>query len=116
MDSLSQYLEDNMNVFVSLYLCRFVCIFICLNYAITLVFWISAHVSLSTEHGDSAPTLTDVMVFLTGCDVPPPLGFGDVEPSVTFSSALSLPTVSTCSLTLTLPLDFPTVSKRRWIL
>lgn len=70
---------------------------------------VDAHMSLLyTEHGDSAPTLTDIMVFLTGCDAPPPLGFGDVEPSIAFSSVLSLPTVSTCSLTLPLPLDFPT--------
>ena len=48
------------------------------------------------------------MVFLTGCDCIPPLGFGLAEPSITFSTDAVLPTVSTCSLTLRFPLNFPT--------
>ena len=33
----------------------------------------------------STPTLSDVIVFLTGCDCVPPLGFSDVSPAVMFS-------------------------------
>lgn len=56
-----------------------------------------------------SPTLQDVMVFLTGCDCIPPLGFGDVLPSIEFDAVSTLPTVSTCALTLHLPLNSPTV-------
>ena len=48
------------------------------------------------------------MVFLTGCDSVPPLGFGDVTPEIQFSDDAALPTVSTCSLTFSLPRNFPT--------
>ena len=48
------------------------------------------------------------MVFLTGCDCVPPLGFGDVTPSILFSDDGVLPTVSTCSMTLHFPRTFPT--------
>ena len=58
-------------------------------------------------HGDqSSPTLRDVMVFLTGSDCVPPLGFGDVTPSILFTDDAVLPTVSTCSLTLRFPRTF----------
>ena len=57
----------------------------------------------------STPTLSDVMVFLTGCDCVPPMGFSDVSPAVMFSDDTgALPKVSTCSLTLTFPRTFPT--------
>ena len=59
-----------------------------------------------TDH--STPTPSDVMMFLTGCDSVPPLGFGDASPAVTFSDMGVLPTVSTCCLTLTFPRSFPT--------
>ena len=62
-----------------------------------------------TGQGDQgSPTLQDVMVFLTGCDSVPPLGFGDVKPSILFTDDALLPTVSTCSLTLRFPRNFPT--------
>ena len=52
--------------------------------------------------------LKDVMVFVTGCESIPPLGFGNVRPSIQFASNNILLTVSTCSLTLKFPLNFPT--------
>lgn len=51
-------------------------------------------------------TLKDVMVFLT---VVPPLGFGDVMPSIIFVDTEDkemLPKVSTCSLILNFPIVF----------
>ena len=53
-----------------------------------------------------APSMKDILVFLTGCDSIPPLGFGDNSPKIIFTHAV-LPTVSTCSLTLRLPLSLP---------
>ena len=50
------------------------------------------------------------MVFLTACDVVPPLGFGDAVPSIMFIDTEDkemLPKVSTCSLILTFPYNFP---------
>lgn len=47
------------------------------------------------------------MVFLTGSDSVPPLGFGDVSPTVEFTDEEVLPTVSTCSLSLCFPRSFP---------
>ena len=61
-----------------------------------------------TADGNGPATLKDVMLFLTGCDCVPPLGFGDVDPCILFSTDLVLPTVSTCSLTLRFPTTFPT--------
>ena len=63
---------------------------------------------LISPEGKSSPTLTDVMVFLTGCNSMPPMGFGDVSLTIVFSDDGVLPTVSTCSLTLTIPRKFPT--------
>ena len=40
------------------------------------------------------------MVFLTGSDIIPPLGF-DIDPTIEFTDEEQFPTVSTCSLTLT---------------
>ena len=60
------------------------------------------------QEKEKSPTLKDVMVFLTGCDSTPPLGFGDVTPTVGFTDDNVLPRVSTCALTLTLPRNFPT--------
>lgn len=68
--------------------------------------------TITAQDEDSSPSLKDVMVFLTGCDSVPPLGFGDVEPSVHFSGDNVLPTVSTCSLTLRFPLSFPTIFEK----
>ena len=53
-------------------------------------------------------TLSDVMVFLTGCDVLPAMEYGDFIPSIFFMDHGVMPTVSTCSLTFHLPMDFPT--------
>ena len=58
-----------------------------------------------------SPSLKDVMTFLTGCDYPPPLGYGEIYPSITFSESIALPSVSTCGLTLTFPWGFPTDSR-----
>ena len=33
---------------------------------------------------NGSPNLKDVMVFTTGCESVPPLGFGDIEPSIKF--------------------------------
>lgn len=64
---------------------------------------------IPTGQGDQgSPTLQDIMVFLTGCDSVPPLGFGDVQPGILFTDGAVLPTVSTCSLTLCFPRSFPT--------
>ena len=60
------------------------------------------------ESGQSCPTMKDIMVFLTGCDTIPPLGFSDAAPAILFSDVGVLPTVSTCCLTLTFPRSFPT--------
>ena len=55
-----------------------------------------------------SPNLKDVMVFLTGCDCLPPLGFADASPTIVFSDDAVLPTVSTCSLTFNIPRNIPT--------
>lgn len=57
------------------------------------------------------------MQFLTGCDSVPPLGYGVITPTITFNDCdgFQLPTVSTCGLTLTFLIDFPTEPKK-WIL
>ena len=50
------------------------------------------------------------MIFLTGCDSVPPLGYGhNVKPSICFidADAGALPSISTCSLTFKLPINFP---------
>lgn len=62
----------------------------------------------TAQGNQGSPNLSDVMVFLTGCDTPPPLGFGDVNATMRFTESDGLPTVSTCSLTLRFPLDFQT--------
>ena len=54
------------------------------------------------------PTISDVMVFLTGCDTIPPLGFGDADPVIMFSDSGVLPFVSTCCLSITFPRSIPT--------
>ena len=64
--------------------------------------------TVTTADGNGLATLKDVMLFLTGCDCVPPLGFGDVDPCILFSTDLVLTTVSTCSLTLRFPITFPT--------
>lgn len=50
-----------------------------------------------------SPTLRDVMIFLTGSETVPPLGYGDVNPAIVFTDDDQLPTVSTCSLSLCFP-------------
>ena len=64
--------------------------------------WQCIKVAFSADH--TTPTLSDVMVFLTGCDIVPPLGYGDTSPTVIFSDTGVLPTVSTCS---DFPKEFP---------
>lgn len=71
--------------------------------------------NIPTVQGDQgSPNLKDVMVFLTGCDSPPPMGFGRAKGAVTFFAVEDdeddgrLPTASTCSLTLRFPWNFPT--------
>ena len=63
----------------------------------------------TTETGGTTemPSLTDILVFLTGSDVIPPLGFKDIVPKIIFSDDCCLPSVSTCAMTLKIPLDFP---------
>ena len=52
--------------------------------------------------GDNAsPNLRDVLVFLTGSDSIPPVGFG-LGGTIDFTDIDQLQTSSTCSLTLTL--------------
>ena len=51
-------------------------------------------------------TLEEVLIFFTGSDVVPPLGYYS-EPILTFDNT-ELPTASTCALTLTLPLNHQT--------
>ena len=58
------------------------------------------------------PTLKNVMVFLTGCDVIPAMGYDDVSPSISFMDHGVMPTVSTCLLTFNLPIYFPTDYKQ----
>ena len=58
--------------------------------------------SISIE-GSLDVSLKDVMVFATGCDDVPILGF-DRQPSLQFSCNDGLPTASTCGPTLRLPL------------
>ena len=68
------------------------------------------HIVLNRFTGESggSPSLRDVMTFLTECDSVPPLGFGSVSPSIQFSETAVWPTVSTCALSLTFQLNFPT--------
>jgi len=47
-----------------------------------------------------SPSLKDIVVFLTGSEAVPPLGF-DVTPMIDFTDEDQFPKVSTCSLTLT---------------
>ena len=49
-------------------------------------------------------TLRDVMVFATGCDQVPLLGF-EKQPKLEFSARNTLPTASMCGPTLRLPLN-----------
>ena len=63
------------------------------------------------QSDQGSPTLQDVMVFLTGCDSVPQLIWiwrCHVKPSILFTDDPLLPTVSTCSLTLRFPRNFPT--------
>ena len=89
------------------------------NISISKANFLTTYLFYGDEAPEVSPTLQDIMVFLTDCDCIPPLGFGLAEPSITFSMDAVLPTVSTCSLTLRFPLNFPTkltFSRRRWIL
>jgi len=52
---------------------------------------------------DSKIKLEDFLQFLSGSSNIPPGGF-DIEPTVHFSDSSTFPFVSTCALTLTLPL------------
>ena len=45
---------------------------------------------------EGSPTLKDVMVFLTGCDSVPPLGW-DCPASIEFTDDVGLPEISTCT-------------------
>ena len=47
-------------------------------------------------------SLGEIMVFFSGCDKVPPLGF-DFDPSTTFDEGNVYPTASTCALSLVLP-------------
>lgn len=62
-------------------------------------------VHLGSSNG-TPPTLSDVMVFLTGCDVIPPLGYNGAVPSIKFMTDAVFPTVSICSLTFLYPMEF----------
>ena len=52
-------------------------------------------------NGDTAVSLGDILMFITGTDEPPPTGFTGV-PTLEFTDADRLPEASTCSLSLTL--------------
>ncbi len=47
-------------------------------------------------------------MFLTGCNTVPPLGYNNRSPCIEFIESGFLPTVSTCSLCMRMPLTFPT--------
>ena len=64
-------------------------------------------VHLGSSNG-TPPTLSDVMVFLTGCDVIPPLGYNGAVPSIKFMTDAVFPMVSICSLTFYILWNFPT--------
>lgn len=69
------------------------------------------YIYIFTYHADNpneSPTLKDVFIFLTGCSEVPPLGFQEAVPKIYFSDTDSLPRVSTCALTFTLPYSLPT--------
>ena len=51
--------------------------------------------------GDTAVSLGDILMFITGSDEPPPTGFNGVL-TLEFTDADRLPEASTCSLSLTL--------------
>ena len=57
---------------------------------------------------DNPHKLKDVFICLTGCSEVPPLGFQEAVPKIYFSDTDSLPRVSTCALTFTLPYSLPT--------
>lgn len=63
-------------------------------------------VHLGSSNG-TPPTLSDVMVFLTGCDVIPHLDLWCCS-SIKFMTDAVFPTVSICSLTFYIPWNFPT--------
>lgn len=46
-----------------------------------------------------SPSLKDIMIFLTGCESIPPLGFG-INPTIEFTDEEQFPISSTCSLNL----------------
>ena len=56
------------------------------------------------EVDSNGPSLTDVMVFLTGCDTIPPSGYADCIPSISFLEDGKFPTLSTCSLCVRFPM------------
>ena len=51
--------------------------------------------------------LSDVMVFLTGCDTVPPSGYTNSSTTIVFIKDGKFPTVSTCSLCVHFPLGLP---------
>jgi len=53
--------------------------------------------------GNTAVSLKDVLMFLTGTDELPPCGF-DVKPTLRFTEFDRMPESSTCTITLTLSL------------
>lgn len=57
------------------------------------------------EIEERAITLEDILVFVTGADHLPPLGFEDIL-TLKFDHSTGFPLASTCSLTLSLPTRF----------
>ena len=59
---------------------------------------------IAGQHDDATSvTPTKVLAFVTGAQLPPPMGFAH-QPSIHFTAHGTLPTASTCSCTLFLPL------------
>ena len=55
--------------------------------------------------GECDVTLQDILVFFTGSDTIPPLGF-PVTASLNFNDQNPYPTASTCSISITLPTKY----------
>ena len=64
-------------------------------------------INLANGTNPELVTLEDVMVFFSGAEKPPPLGFPK-KPTLDFSSTNMYPTSSTCTLMFMLPTKYGT--------
>ena len=60
-----------------------------------------------------SPTLKDIFIFLTGCDCVPPLGFPAADREILLDKEAVVPRVSTCTITLYVPMNMPTLFEER---